>query len=49
MRSLTSALGGGEWSASCPDCFTPRERPPTTCWIGSWVDTRGNLDTVVKR
>jgi hypothetical protein len=25
---------GGEWSASCPSCFTPRERPPGTHWIG---------------
>jgi len=26
MRSLTSALDGGEWFASCPGRFTPRER-----------------------
>jgi hypothetical protein len=25
---LTSALGGGEWSASCPCCFTCGERAP---------------------
>jgi hypothetical protein len=25
---LTSALDGGEWSASRPHCFTPRERAP---------------------
>jgi hypothetical protein len=25
---LTLALVGGEWSASRPDRFTPRERPP---------------------
>jgi len=23
---LISALDGGEWSASCPGCYTPRER-----------------------
>jgi hypothetical protein len=28
--SLTSALDGGEWSASCPGRFTPRERAPGT-------------------
>jgi hypothetical protein len=27
---LTSALGGGEWSASCPGHFTPGERAPGT-------------------
>jgi hypothetical protein len=48
-RILTSALDGGEWSASCPACFTPRERAPATHWIGSWVDPRAVLDTVVKR
>jgi hypothetical protein len=25
---LTLALIGGEWSASCLDCFMPRERAP---------------------
>jgi len=24
---LTMALGGGEWLASCPSYFTPREEP----------------------
>jgi hypothetical protein len=27
-HSLTSALDGGEWSASRPGRFTPRERAP---------------------
>jgi len=36
-HSLTSMLDGGEWSASCPSCFSPRERAPCTHWIGSWV------------
>jgi hypothetical protein len=35
--SLTSALVGGEWSASRPGRFTPRERTPSTYWIGGWV------------
>jgi hypothetical protein len=26
MHSLTSALDGGEWSASCPRRVTPKER-----------------------
>jgi len=32
-HSLTSALDGGEWSASRPARFTPRERAPNTYWI----------------
>jgi len=28
MHSLTSPLDGGEWSASLPSRFTPRERAP---------------------
>jgi len=46
---LTSALDGGEWSASRPGYFTPRERAPGTHWIGDWVGTRAVLDAVVKR
>jgi hypothetical protein len=50
MHSLTSALDRGEWSASRPGCFTPRERPPVTHWIGGWVGPRAVLDAaVVKR
>jgi hypothetical protein len=37
MHSLTLALGGGEWSASRPSRFTPKERAPGTHWIGGWV------------
>jgi hypothetical protein len=33
-HSLTSALDGGEWSASRPGRFTPRERAPGTHWVG---------------
>jgi hypothetical protein len=46
---LTSALDGGEWSASHPSRFTSRERAPGTHWIGSWVGPRAGLDAVVKR
>jgi len=34
---LTSELDGGEWSASRPGHFTPRERTPGTHWLGGWV------------
>jgi hypothetical protein len=34
---LTSALDGGEWSASRLPRFTPRERTSGTHWIGGWA------------
>jgi hypothetical protein len=40
---LTSALHGGEWSASCPGRFTP-----DTDRIGDWVGTRAVLDALEK-
>jgi hypothetical protein len=46
---LTSALDGGEWSASRPGHFTPRERAPGTRWIGGWVGPRAVMDAVVRR
>jgi hypothetical protein len=46
---LTSALAGGERLASCPDCFTPGERIPSTHWAGGWVDPRAGLDDMEKR
>jgi hypothetical protein len=46
---LTSALARGEWSASRPGRFTPRERAPGTHWIGGWVDPRAGVDDVEKR
>jgi hypothetical protein len=46
---LTSALDGGEWSASHPGLFTPRERATGTHCIGGWVGPRTGLGTVVKR
>jgi hypothetical protein len=48
-HSLTSALDGGEWSASRPGRFTLMERAPITHWIGGWVGSRAILDAVVKR
>jgi hypothetical protein len=45
---LTSALVGGEWSASRPGRFTPGERAPGTHWIGGWVGPSAGLDDVEK-
>jgi hypothetical protein len=41
---LTSALAGGEWSASRLCRFTPG-----THWIGGWVGPRAGPDDVEKR
>jgi hypothetical protein len=46
---LTSALVGGELSASHPCPFTPRERAPSTHWIGGWMGPRASLDDAEKR
>jgi hypothetical protein len=46
---LTSAFDGGEWSASHPDRFTPREKAFGTHWIRGWVGHRAVLDAAVKR
>jgi hypothetical protein len=46
---LTSALDGGEWSASPTGCFTPRETAPGTHWIGGWVGRIAAVDAVAKR
>jgi hypothetical protein len=43
---LTSAVDGAEWSASCPDRFTPGERAPGTHWIGGWVGPGAGLDAI---
>jgi hypothetical protein len=48
-HSLTSALDEGEWSASRPGRFTPRESATGTHWIGGWIGSRALLDAVVKR
>jgi hypothetical protein len=49
MDFLTSALDGGEWSASHFGRFTPSERAPGSHWIGGWVGSRTGLDALVKR
>jgi hypothetical protein len=46
---LTSALDGGEWSASRPGRFTLRESAPGTYWRGGWVGLTAILEAVVKR
>jgi hypothetical protein len=43
---LTSALDGGEWSASRPARFTSGEIAPRTPLIGDWVRPRAGLDAV---
>jgi hypothetical protein len=45
---LTSALDGGEWSASCSRRFTSGEIPPGTHWIRGCVGPRAGLDAVEK-
>jgi hypothetical protein len=46
---LTSALVGGEWSASRPSRFTPGERARGAHWIGGPVGPRAGLDDVENR
>jgi hypothetical protein len=42
----TSALDGGEWSASRPGrALTPGEKTTGTHWTGGWVGPRAGLDT----
>jgi hypothetical protein len=44
---LTSALEGGEWSASRPGRgLPPGKEPPGTHCIGGWVGPRAGLDAV---
>jgi hypothetical protein len=45
---VTSALAGGEWSASRPGRSTPGERAPGTDWIGGWVGLKAGLGDVEK-
>jgi hypothetical protein len=45
---LTSALVGGELSASRPCCFNSREKVFGTLWIGGWVGPRAGLDDMGK-
>jgi hypothetical protein len=44
---LTSALAGGEWSASRPCRFNPGKEPRYH-FIGGWVDPRAGLDDMEK-
>jgi hypothetical protein len=46
---LTSALDGGEWSASHPIYFIPGKRAHSTHWIGDWMRPRACLDVVARR
>jgi hypothetical protein len=46
---LTSALAGGECSASHPGCFTTGERALGTHWTGGWVGPRTDLHDMEKR
>jgi hypothetical protein len=43
---LTSALDGGEWSASGSVRLTPGEGPCGNYWIEGWVGPRAGLDNV---
>jgi hypothetical protein len=46
---MTSALDGGEWSASRSGRFTSGERATGAQWIGGCVDPRAGLNAVGKR
>jgi hypothetical protein len=46
---LTSALVGGELSASHPNCFITGERSPSTQRTRTWVGPRTSLDDVEGR
>jgi hypothetical protein len=45
---LTSAIVGGEWSASRLGRFTPEEIDPGTHSIGSWMSPRAEKNDVEK-
>jgi hypothetical protein len=46
---LTSALVGGEWSASSPGRITPGEKAPGIHCIGGWMGPRIGLNDVERR
>jgi hypothetical protein len=48
-HSLTSALDGGEWSASRPGRFTRQGKRSGTHWIGGWVGPRTVLNAVKRK
>jgi hypothetical protein len=43
---LTSALDGGERSASHPDYFTPEEVAWGASWTGGWVGPRAGMEAM---
>jgi hypothetical protein len=47
--SSTSALVGGEWSASRLGRFTPEEEALYTPFVGGWMNPTGGLEAVPKR
>jgi hypothetical protein len=49
LHVLTLAVDGGESSASCPSCLTPRERDLNTHLTGGWVNPRAGVDAVARR
>jgi hypothetical protein len=49
IHVLTSALVGGEWSASRLGHFPPGERAPGTLWIVGWMGPRTSLEDVERR
>jgi hypothetical protein len=46
---LTSALDGGERSASRLCRFTPVDRAPSTHWTAEWVGRRAGLENALRR
>jgi hypothetical protein len=46
---LTSAVDGGEWSASHTGPYTPRETAAGTHWVGGWLGPRLGLEAVEKK
>jgi hypothetical protein len=49
LSFLTSALDGGEWSASRLRRFTAWETVPGTHLLGGWVAPRASLDAMEER
>jgi hypothetical protein len=47
QKLLTSALDGGECSASRPGSFIPREKSQFTHCIGGWMGPREGVDAEV--
>jgi hypothetical protein len=45
---LASTVARGEWSASLPGRFTPREEALSTHWIGGRVGPTAGLDKLKK-